>query len=173
MSTSPRTSAISRLVASDLVAAGLLRADDEASAARILDDRLATEPVTTQRPAATRLAAEVAGYLGGILVVAAASVFLASQWSRMDSWTRVLALLVAAADLGLASFAVRRTAPEAGSTSELARQARLLLAGTRRPRSRTAVCGSPTSSSPWSASRPSASTPAPSTGRTWAPASSR
>lgn len=130
MSTSPRTSAISRLVASDLGAAGLLRSDDEASAARILDDRLATEPVTTQRPTAARLAAEVAGYLGGILVVAAAAVFLASQWSRMDSWTRVLALLVAAADLGLASFAVRRTAPEAGSTSELARQARLLLAGT-------------------------------------------
>ena len=43
MSTSPRTSAISRLVASDLVAAGLLRSDDEASAARILDDRLTTE----------------------------------------------------------------------------------------------------------------------------------
>ncbi len=130
MTAPDRTSAISRLVASDLVAAGLLRLEDEARAARILDDRLATEPVTAHRPAAARLAAEVAGYFGGILVVAAAAVFLASQWSRMDSWTRVLALLVAAAVLGLASFAVRRTAPEAGRASELARQARLLLAGT-------------------------------------------
>ena len=45
MTAPDRTSAISRLVASDLVAAGLLRSEDEARAARILDDRLATEPV--------------------------------------------------------------------------------------------------------------------------------
>jgi hypothetical protein len=130
----PRTdnaSAVARLAASDLVAAGLLRPDDEASAARVLDEHLTIEPApASHRPGAGRLAAEVAGYLGGILVVAAAAVFLASQWQRMEEWTRVLALLLAATVLGVAAVAVRRTVPAVGSVSELARQARLLLAGT-------------------------------------------
>lgn len=131
MSTRPDgVSALARLAASDLVGAGLLSPDGEARAAQVLDDRLTSEPATTHRPAAARLAAEIAGYLGGILVVAAAAVFVASQWSRMGSWTRVLALVLAAAVLGVAAVAVRRTVPAAGTVGELTRQARLLLAGT-------------------------------------------
>lgn len=123
-------SPLARLVAADLVADGLLPEDAAARAASLVDARLSSSRSAGDRPTTSRLAAEVAGYLGGILVVAGAAVFLASQWSQLSAWGRVLALLVSAVVLGAAAVAVRLTVPSSPGVADLARQARLLLAGT-------------------------------------------
>lgn len=130
MGTTEPSSHLAQDIAGDLVDAGLLRADDRAAATQVVAARVPPDARRTDRPATSRLAAEVAGYLGGILVVAAAAVFIASQWSRMGPGTRVAALLVSALVLAGAALAVRRTAPAEHEATPLARHARLLLAGT-------------------------------------------
>lgn len=121
----------SRQIADDLVRAGVVAEGDRDRAGAVLACHVDVGPEpATARPPAGRIAAEIAGYLGGILVIAAAAVFLASQWSRMGPGTRVAALLVSALVLAAGAVAVRLTARSAATLPELARQARLLLAGT-------------------------------------------
>lgn len=116
-------------IADHLVAAGLVESSAHAAAVDVIAPVLADEAATAAtRPAGSRIAAEIAGYLGGILVVAAAAVFLASQWSRMGEWTRVLVLALSAALLGSAAVAVRLVSRRAAAPSELAGEARTLLA---------------------------------------------
>lgn len=119
----------SRQIVDELVRDGVVSAGDRDRAALVLARHVDVPTAPAGRLPAGRIAAEIAGYLGGILVIAAAAVFIGSQWTRMSPGTRVTALLVSALVLAAAAVAVRLTARSDGAVPDLAHQARLLLSG--------------------------------------------
>lgn len=87
-----------------LIAAGLLDSDRRHDAVAVLSR---AERSPSDR-ATTGVLTEIAGYVGGILVIAAAAVFLATQWSSMGPATRVAALAVGGLVLAAAGISATR-----------------------------------------------------------------
>lgn len=119
----PTTSSVDALIAAGLV--------DPARRAEALDIlRSTTAPATTTPStarAATSVATEIAGYVGGILVVAAAAVFIGTEWSSMAALTRVLALVLSGLLLVGAGLAATRLGV-AGSIRDAGQDIRRYLA---------------------------------------------
>ncbi|MDQ4086238.1 MAG: hypothetical protein M3165_10515 [Actinomycetota bacterium] len=110
------------VVVQRLVHSGLVDADRADEAGAVVRAAL-TAPLGGEAPLRRRLA-EVAGYVGGALVVAAALVFLAEEWDALSTPGRVATLTV----IGLVLFgaaAVART----GRTDAADRQVRRRLSG--------------------------------------------
>lgn len=110
-------------IVSALVAHGLVGADRQDEAVDVVDRVLGTQEAGAA-PLRRRFA-ELAGYLGGVLVVSAGGIFLATEWARLDEGTRVallagVALVCALAGLAVAGLAVGGRAggrePGAGRT---------------------------------------------------------
>lgn len=83
-----RTTTIATHSVDALIAAGLLDRErrDEAVGVLTRAERSPSDRATTG------VLTEIAGYVGGILVIAAAAVFLATQWSSMSPVARIAAL---------------------------------------------------------------------------------
>lgn len=87
----------SSAVVSALVGGGLVDAGRSEEARRVVQTAL-TGPATAQAPMRRRLA-EVAGYVGGTLVVAAVILFLAEEWAGLTVTAQVVVLAATAAVL--------------------------------------------------------------------------
>lgn len=120
--TAARTAA-SEVVA-DLVAGGLIAPEESPRAVDIVQGRLGNRPAAAS---GSRIAAEIAGYVGGILVVAAGAVFLAASWDEMGLRTRCLSLLAGALVLAIAAVVTRATVSPTGAAADW--DARRRLAG--------------------------------------------
>jgi MFS family permease len=96
-----------------LVDSGIVSAEDRSRAVEIVERELG--PAGEDAPR-SRVLAEIAGYAGGILVVAAGGVFLAANWRNMSTGTRVGALLAGAFLLAVAAVATRLS-PSAGTST--------------------------------------------------------
>lgn len=108
------------VVVSALVGAGLVEEGRRSDATEVVDRVFTGEPPMTA--SLRRRVSEVAGYVGGAFVVAAAVLFFQSQWvafspgARVGILTAITGLLALAAVLLIATdggFAGLRTAPEA------------------------------------------------------------
>lgn len=93
---------------SALVDAGLVESDRRTDAEHVVDGVLAGQ-ATPAAPMRRRLA-ELAGYVGGAFVVAAAAIFLGVQWGSLTSGEQVGLLAAIAAVLAVVGVAVVRTA---------------------------------------------------------------
>ncbi|MFN8097962.1 MAG: hypothetical protein U0Q21_06700 [Dermatophilaceae bacterium] len=119
--TDARSSTAPGLVAA-LVDSGIIAPEDRGRAIVILDGRLAR---TAQETPRSRIFAEIAGYAGGILVVAAGAVFLAANWRDMSTPTRVGALIAGALVLAVAALGARLVRPATPSPGDLSVRRRL------------------------------------------------
>ena len=103
-----------------LVAKGLIASQDADTAGSVVRGVLSSE--VPERDRRMRgIMAEVAGYLGGVLVVAAVAVALATQWVELSTTARYWALAGCIAVLAVAGMAVMvvsggRDAPPPSST---------------------------------------------------------
>lgn len=98
-----RAETLAQRIAVELTAAGLLEVGNQTAAERVVATQLTAGP--DHRPL-SKVAAEVAGYLGGVLVVAAAAVFVASQWWTMSTSSQAGALAASGLVLAAAAAAV-------------------------------------------------------------------
>ena len=101
------------LVAS-LIDAGIIAPEDRARALALVSERLPTSTSEAAGPTST-LIATLAGYVGGILVLAAGGVFLSLRWGQLSLASRVLALAGAGAILATVAAVVRRGGQAAGT----------------------------------------------------------
>jgi hypothetical protein len=102
-----------RVVAA-LVDRGLVQPDRAGEAHEVVTSAL-SGPTAADTPLRRRLA-EVAGYVGGALVVAAAVVFLSEQWASLSTTGRVSTLAVIGVVLFGAALVVLRTGGAEGET---------------------------------------------------------
>jgi hypothetical protein len=101
-------------VVAALVSSGLVDRGRAAEAQDVVSSAL-SGPSVTETPLRRRLA-EVAGYVGGALVVAAAVVFLAEQWAALSTTGRVSTLAAIGVVLFGAALVVLRTGGAEGDT---------------------------------------------------------
>jgi len=115
-------------VVAALVSRGLVEQGRTAEAEAVVRSALAG-PVSADAPLRRRLA-EVAGYVGGALVVAAAFIFLTQEWASLSTTGRVSTLAAIGLVLFGASFVVLRTGDrEDGDEGVRRRLASALMSG--------------------------------------------
>ena len=102
-----------------LVDSGIVAPEDRSRAIAILDHQLGRTAGETPR---SKILAEIAGYAGGILVVAAGAVFLAASWREMSLATRVGALLLGALVLAGAGLGARLTGRDTPEDADVRRR---------------------------------------------------
>lgn len=102
-----------------LVDSGIVSAEDRSRAVEIVERELG--PAGEDAPR-SRVLAEIAGYAGGILVVAAGAVFLAASWREMSLATRVGALLLGALVLAGAGLGARLTGRDTPEDADVRRR---------------------------------------------------
>jgi hypothetical protein len=103
-------------VVAALVSRGLVDAARAGEAQEVVSSALAG-PSATETPLRRRLA-EVAGYVGGALVVAAAVIFLTEQWAALSTTGRVSTLAAIGVVLFGAALVVLRTGGTGGPERE-------------------------------------------------------
>ncbi len=117
-----RTGAPVRDMVTALVQSGIIAPEDAPSAVTIVERRLgASAPAAT----GSRIAAEIAGYVGGILVIAAGAVFIAASWNDMGLATRCISLLLGALVLAIAAILTRTTLSHNATAADRAVRRRL------------------------------------------------
>jgi hypothetical protein len=102
-----------------LVDSGIVAPEDRSRAIAILDHQLGRTAGEAPR---SKILAEIAGYAGGILVVAAGAVFLAASWREMSLATRVGALLLGALVLAGAALGARLTGRDTPEDADVRRR---------------------------------------------------
>lgn len=123
-----RTSARSRAVVDALVAAGLLDPVRRGQAADVVSDAL--DGATQAGASSRRWLPEVAGYLGGALVIAAALIFFFTAWGDLSVAGQLTILGIATVVLATAGLIVRAGGPRSGPEVDIRRRlAATLLAG--------------------------------------------
>jgi uncharacterized membrane protein len=107
--TPPTTTATVTRVVADLVSAGLVHPARATEAEAVVSRSLGLAERPQPRGAGLRLA-EIAGYVGGALVVAAVGLVLATGWSELSATAQVTALAVITVLLGAAGLVAARVA---------------------------------------------------------------
>ncbi len=120
--TTERTTTAPGLVAA-LVDSGIVAPEDRTRAIAIVDGRLAAAP--SHDAPRSRILAEIAGYAGAILVVAAGALFLAANWRDLSTVTRVGTLIVGALLLAGAAVGTHVVRPATSSPGDLSVRRRL------------------------------------------------
>jgi hypothetical protein len=95
-------------VVDTLVARAILTPDQALAATEALSGPRMTGPATSADAAGRRRAAEIAGYVGGALVVSAAGLFLTTSWSSLARGQRLALLAGLALALAVAGAALIR-----------------------------------------------------------------